>query len=506
MIGKKIGHYEIEAKLGAGGYGVVYKARDTRLRRPVALKFLKTLEDGPAKLEERFLREARAMAAINHPHVVTIHEIRKVDNSLCICTEFIEGEDLEDRVERETLTPTEALEIAIPLLEALDALHAKDIVHRDLKPANIRLPQTGGVKLMDFGIAVGGELKKVTAEGNVSGTVGYMSPEQLRGKNLNASSDLFSLGAVLYEAITGEKPFGGKTASECIAATLTDDPTPIRKSVPATPKRLEKIILRCLHKEQAKRYQSAAEMRDDLIAIRDGNTATAPTATRSHARFGLPQWGMVAALLVAVGAGLWFLTQGGSNSGSGGAATVASTPGPFQFDAKMVRVNPIDGGATERTVLTSGDTITTGDYLKCEVTGNQPYHLYVFVKDSEDRWQTLFPDRRFGISNPIEPGKEPRVMPPGKGLRTTGTPGEERFWFIATLEPSPELEAKVALYPAVPMSGEQAQPIPAEEIESMKMMTLRGFELEVEDDAGVDGVLTHVGNRAVSIEVSLDHR
>jgi len=500
MIGQRIGPYVIEEKLGSGGYGVVYRARDVRLERPVALKFLRSVEAASGRLEERFLREARAMAAVNHPNVVTIHEIRKVEDHLLIATEFIDGETLEQRIERETITPHEGIALAVTLLEALGALHERDILHRDIKPANIMIARDGTVKLMDFGIAIGGALEKVTEAGSVSGTVGYMAPEQLRGGDLDARSDVFSVAAVLYECLVGQMPFPGKSVSECVTATLSKEPDPIRKHVPGLPRRLEKAILRCLAKNPRDRFPDAASLRHEFEAIaaeRDESGAESPPPPSPRLRWlGVGLVAVAATVLLVLAA-----TRPGGDPAPPGPATVAT---PFGFRASVYRVRLDEHGEEiGRELLDDGAVIHNGDRLQCEVKGDEPYHLYVFFRDSEQQWYTLFPAPGSPLRNPLPAGRALRV-PPSQRLRTTGEPGEEAIWFVATSTPFPELEAELA---ALARPGE---PIDESSFAAVrgKVMRLRGFSLEEEapEADGPLGLLEQVTDWGTSVVRVLDHR
>jgi eukaryotic-like serine/threonine-protein kinase len=276
MIDQTISHFRITERLGAGGMGVVYKAVDTRLDRPVALKFLPdNMAEHPQALE-RFRREARAASALNHPGICTIYDFGEQDGRSFIAMEFIDGETLRTRIHGKPIPFEEILKLGIQIAEALDAAHAEGIVHRDIKPANIFVTKRGQAKVLDFGLAKlvakgvavsdsGDEVSDSTSVvGIISGTPSYMSPEQIRGDDLDPRTDIFSLGLVLYEMATGRQAFGGATGGMIIDAVLTRSPAPARNINPDIPPRLEEIIDKALHKHRDQRYQHAADILADL--------------------------------------------------------------------------------------------------------------------------------------------------------------------------------------------------------------------------------------------------
>jgi TolB-like protein/predicted Ser/Thr protein kinase len=279
MIGKTVSHYRILEKLGGGGMGVVYKAEDATLGRQVALKFLPQEWREDKQAVERFQREARAAAALNHPNICTIHEVGEHEGQPFLVMELLEGETLKQRLSAQPLKVNEILELAIPIALALEAAQSKGIVHRDIKPANIFLTQEGGVKILDFGLAkvarAGGPSSasetltgSLTAAGDVVGTVQYMSPEQTLGQPVDVRTDLFSFGSVLYEMATGRAPFLGATPGETIARILHSEPEAMGQFNPEVPAELERITRKCLEKKRQERYQTAKELRVELQGLK----------------------------------------------------------------------------------------------------------------------------------------------------------------------------------------------------------------------------------------------
>src|SRR5215469_947495 len=278
--GTKLGPYEVQSPLGAGGMGEVYQARDTRLDRSVAVKILPAHLSEKPEFAERFEREARTISSLNHPNICHLHDVGEQGGVRYLVMELLEGETLADRLRRGRLPLDQMLRYGAEIAEGLEVAHRRGVVHRDLKPGNVMLTKTGA-KLMDFGLAKGMSAAKpvsveltatmtssyatpLTQQGTIVGTFQYMAPEQVEGKEADARSDIFSLGAVLYEMISGKRAFEGKTLVSVAAAILEKEPEPIRSVQTLTPPSLERVIKRCLAKDPDARWQSAADLASEL--------------------------------------------------------------------------------------------------------------------------------------------------------------------------------------------------------------------------------------------------
>ncbi len=267
MIGKTISHYKITEKLGQGGMGEAYKAEDIKLKRPVALKFLSPVLIQDAEAKERFIREACSAAALNHPNICTIHDIFEWDDQLYIVMEYVQGQNLDDILKSGLLPWTSATEIIEQVCEGLNAAHSNGIIHRDIKPSNIMLTESRQVKIMDFGLARSLKQTRLTKEGSSPGTVAYMSFEQASGQEVDHRTDIWSLGVVLYEMITGKLPFPGDVDQVVIYSILNKEPEPVTGMCPDVPIELERIINKALAKNPEERYQHVDEIQVDLCTV-----------------------------------------------------------------------------------------------------------------------------------------------------------------------------------------------------------------------------------------------
>ena len=313
-VGRRLGPYQVLALLGAGGMGEVYRARDTRLDRIVALKVMAAHLAADTSRRARFEREARTISRLSHPQICALYDVGDQDGLAFLIMEYIEGQTLQDRLEQGALPLDQTLRFAAQIAEALAAAHRQGVIHRDLKPANVMLTREG-LKLMDFGLAklltpeseetrsTATETLGLTEEGVILGTMPYMAPEQLEGKNVDARTDIFALGVVVYEMATGRRPFQGRSRASLIAAILTTDPAPLATLQPMTPPLLERVVRRCLAKDPGERWQSTSDLAAELRWFLEGGSeagAARPIAARGKARTLL--WGsLLGAALVAAG-------------------------------------------------------------------------------------------------------------------------------------------------------------------------------------------------------------
>jgi serine/threonine protein kinase len=342
MVGRTVHHYQFLEKLGAGGMGEIWKAQDTRLNRFVAVKVLTSASAGDPERRRRFIQEAQAASALNHPNIITIHDIISEGDAEFMVMEFVQGKTLIDLIPKGGLRVPQVLKYAVQMTDALQTAHSAGIVHRDLKPGNVMVTETGLVKVLDFGLAKltdssplsqtgssGDDTTRtiaeapLTVEGSIIGTVSYMSPEQAQGKKVDARSDIFSFAVVLYEMVTGTRAFAGDSALSTLSAILRDETRPIPEIAPDTPPQLEHVIHRCLRKHPDQRFQTMKEVQTALGALKHESDSGMlyrtragmepfPQAKRSTLPLGMT-WltgaGAAVVVLAIAGGGAWWWTH-----------------------------------------------------------------------------------------------------------------------------------------------------------------------------------------------------
>jgi serine/threonine-protein kinase len=389
MIGQTVSHYTVLEKLGAGGMGEIYKAQDTRLNRFVAIKVLSAGTSGDPERRRRFIQEAQAASALNHPNIITIYDVLAQDGMDLMVMEYIAGSTLDALIPKEGMTVGKVLDCAVQMASALEAAHAAGIVHRDLKPGNVMVTATGLVKVLDFGLAkLTAPLMTVeendatlplsapmTVEGSILGTVSYMSPEQADARPVDARSDIFTFGVVLYEMLTGRKAFAAGSTVSTLSAILRDDPKPIDQIVPGVPAELDRIVHRAMRKDPAQRWQSMKEMRTELVALKQrADSAVLSRAALAAAPNKKPLKALALAaagvllLAAAAGGGWWWkhrkfvfapppITQAGQTlppwvpDASAPPAAMPDTTAPAVPDTATVVPSPADSALNNQAVL-----------------------------------------------------------------------------------------------------------------------------------------------------------
>jgi serine/threonine protein kinase len=354
MIGQTILHYQILERLGAGGMGEIYKAQDTRLNRTVAIKVLSKGISADPDSRRRFIQEAQAASSLNHPNIITIHDIVSVESDQFMVMEFVNGSTLGDLIPHGGLAAPTALTYAVQIAEGLKAAHAAGIVHRDLKPGNIMVTPNGLVKILDFGLAkvsatagtvsledvtMSAVVAPMTVQGSIIGTVAYMSPEQAQGAKVDARSDIFSFGCVLYEMVTGSKAFPGDSALLSLTAILRDEPPPILESAPTVPPRLVQAINRALRKDPAQRWASMQDLHAELHALKQRSDSSILFPELQVKAKRPKPWGWIAAVAIGLMAlvfvmAWWFSTRRAAKPAVTGQSTVqtanpSSKPSPL---------------------------------------------------------------------------------------------------------------------------------------------------------------------------------
>ena len=337
MVGQTLAHYKILEKIGSGGMGDVYLAEDTKLERKVALKVLPGELGEDEERRARFTREAKAIAALNHPNIVTVYSVEEEDNVHFITMELVKGKTLAELLPKKGFSIDKFFDIAIPLSDAVAAAHEQSIVHRDLKPGNVMLTDDGIVKVLDFGLArtepalraeVDSESPTdlMSREGVLAGTLHYMSPEQAEGKTADHRADLFALGVVFYEMLTGTRPFDGASPAATISSILKDEPRRVTELNASIPPRLGRVVRRCLNKDLRLRLQSALDLRNELVELRDDCDKDEPVRAPGHL------WLVAALAVLAVGGVLGYALRGARDDTSIRSTPRLANPVQLTFD------------------------------------------------------------------------------------------------------------------------------------------------------------------------------
>ena len=365
LAGQTIGHYHVRELIGAGGMGEVYRAKDTKLGRDVAIKVLSaSVADDPSR-RSRLEQEARALAALNHPHIAAIYGLAEKENTFALVLELVEGPTLADLIDKGTIPPKEAFRIGRQIAEALEAAHEKGIIHRDLKPANIKITPGGNVKVLDFGLAKaitpeGGnpdlsQSPTGTRQGMIVGTPAYLSPEQATGQTLDKRTDIWAFGCVLYEMLTGRRAFAGDSIADTVASVLGREPNwdALQEKIPDI---IRRLVRRCLEKDPKRRLHHIADARIELDEILSAPAHTSAATTRKKARI-WPVVGVTAVVLLLGGVGAYFLLNVGSNNAP------KSTPSDIvvQVTERQVTTNPLEDPINFAAISPDGKYVAYSD-------------------------------------------------------------------------------------------------------------------------------------------------
>ena len=428
MVGQTISHYSILEKLGSGGMGVVYKARDLHLDRFVAIKVLPADRIADPERKRRFIFEARAASALNHPNIITVHDVASQDDMDYIVMEFVSGRSLDQRIGRKGLKLGEVLKYGAQIADALAAAHAVGIIHRDLKPGNIMVTESGLVKVLDFGLAKlssSGPMAPTmttpqTEEGAIVGTIAYMSPEQAEGKPLDLRSDIFSFGSVLYEMITGRQAFRGETKLSTLSAILGKDPLPPSSTTPDLPPELEKLVLRCLRKDPDRRLQHMGDIKLALTELKEesesGRLALGSGMLPVPAHTSRKRWKTIALLAVAVVAAI--------------AATVSLWRPNKPIDrSEWVQITDVPDAVSQPALSPDGRMIT---FIRGPSTFAGPGQVYVKMLPEGDAVQ---------LTNDDLQKMSPVFSPDGSRIAYTSVDAQHRWdtWIVPVLGGQPSL-------------------------------------------------------------------
>lgn len=460
MVGRTVAQYQFLDKLGAGGMGEIYRAQDTRLSRVVAIKVLPDSYVGDSERRRRFLQEGRAASALNHPNIITIHDVLFDDGAALLVMEYVSGQTLAELIAAGPMPAPDVLKYAVQMADALAAAHDAGIVHRDLKPSNVMVTPRGLVKVLDFGLAkrsvfsaatdtdatttVG--VAPLTVQGSIIGTIHYMSPEQAEGRPVDARSDIFSFGVVLYEMLTGTRPFAGDTTLSVLSSILRDDAKPVSASSPSVSRPIDELVRRCIAKKPEARWQSMHELHDALVLLKgdsEARSAIAPPAAGTR-RSPLMAVGAGAAVLLMGTAGWWVLGRRGAKPASPAAAVVAPAPVP---------ATPAPGG-----------DVLTNDGVIAMLRGKVPAETILQqIRASQTRFDLSVPE----VIRLTDAGATPEVietMRNPKRRAAAAAPAVVPPTAAATaVPPAPAAAAVTVVVPdALPLAIELAEDVPAD--------------------------------------------
>ena len=499
-VGQLVGHYQIIAPLGKGGMGEVYLASDAKLERKVALKLLPAEFTGDKGRLRRFIQEAKAASSLNHPNIITIHEIGEAEGAHFIATEFIDGQTLKQRMAHARMKLPETLDVAIQAATALQAAHVAGIVHRDIKPENIMVRPDGYVKVFDFGLAkltekspqsdpstadsqIDTMVKAETKPGTVLGTVNYMSPEQARGQVLDQRTDVFSLGIVLYEMAAGRKPFAAATSIDTLVSILEKQPPPLDQFAPEVPAEFQRIISKALRKDREERYQTIKDLLIDLESFReeltfeqklersrppspeeesepttDGKTTTtdpnavvatadraAPITASRHSRL-LPI-ALIVVVLAALAIGGTLYWRAGGSSPVIHPQTAPSTPTQRVVSYWITVQKYRDGKPYQEPFRLADDINFEKDYrIRLSVTSAQTGRLYLLNEgpagaDQTPTFNVMFPTETANNGSPLVNGNQQIQIPQQSWFQFDEQQGTEKIWMVWAEKDVPELEA-----------------------------------------------------------------
>jgi len=475
MVGKTVHHYQFLEKLGAGGMGEIWKAQDTRLNRFVAVKILTDASAGDPERRRRFIQEAQAASALNHPNIITIHDIISEGNAEYMVMEYVQGKTLIDLIPKGGLRVPQVLKYAVQMTDALQVAHAAGIIHRDLKPGNVMVTETGLVKVLDFGLAKLTDSSPLsqtassptdatqtinhhaplTVEGSIIGTVSYMSPEQAQGKRVDSRSDIFSLAVVLYEMVTGTRAFAGESALSTLSAILRDEARPIPEIAPDTPPQLEQVIQRCLRKNPDQRFQTMKEVQVALGALKHESDSGMLYRTRA----GMEPWpkpkrspmplmlgaGVAVAVLAIAGGGTWWWLHRTSRPA---AATEIQNPAPITPPV-VVQPPPVTApvAATVPPVVPAEQALNNDNILQMVEAKVAPAVILSQIRNSKTAFVLSAPEiirlSKAGVSETvIEAMRNPKPAPskpaaPAASASPTATPASATPTTTATATAPP---------------------------------------------------------------------